>query len=158
MNFQNFCNPFTIAAAPTRANENQFVPWLFSDTPDWMISETDTNALVCMNPGVWNIAVQYQIIGRRPTTDAFDSTVVGWLNVNGVDVPNSAATQYASRPNANNVLVVCIANRFNVGDEVRLGIRSLSVDGDLNVGVNSYETLAGVVAPSVIVTAVRTSS
>ena len=106
MQFQNFCNPFTYAAAPTRANENQFVPWELSDTPDWMISPTDTNALVCMNPGVWNIAVQYQIIGRRPTTTARDATVVGWLNVNGVDVPNSAATQYASRPNANNVLVV----------------------------------------------------
>jgi hypothetical protein len=158
MQFQHFCNPFTIASAPTRANENQFVPWELSDTPDWMISETDTNALVCMNPGVWNIAVQYQIIGRRPTTNAIDSTIIGWLNVNGVDVPDSAATQYASRPNANNVLVLCIATRFNVGDEVRLGIRSQSLNGDLNVGVNSYQTSAGVRAPSVIVTAVRTSS
>ena len=157
MQFQNFCNPFTVAAAPTRPNENQFVPWSKVDTTDWEISESDTNALVCKNPGIWNIIIQYQLLGRRPVANAIDATIVGWVNVNNVNVPNSAATQYAARPGANNVLVIAIAARFNIGDEVRLGVRSNSTDGDLNTDIDSYLTSAGIFAPSAIVTATKTS-
>jgi hypothetical protein len=158
MQFKNYSNPYATAAAPTRANENQFVPLENVDTPDFSVSVSDTTALVCNNPGVWNIVLQYQLVGRRPTEVALDATLVGWFNINGKDVQNSAATQYAARPGANNVLVVSLTSELNAGDEVRSGVRSVSSDGELNVDIRGYQTPAGVYAPSLIITANKLSA
>ncbi len=152
MSFSGYSNTISFIPAPTRPNENQFVPLSDVDTNDWSISKSDTTELVCNNSGVWNLLLQYQIIGQIPVSDARDATIIGWLNINGVDVSNSAATQYAARPDANNVLAIGFSYNFNAGDIVKFGIRSQSTDGNLNVIIQGSDTSAGIQAPSFILT------
>lgn len=155
--FQNCSNPISISSSPTRSNENQFVPIDKVDSLDWVISRSDTTALVCNNPGVWNIILQYQLFGRKPVESAFNSTLIGWFNINNEDVQFSAATQDTHVIGSSNVLVIAYSSAFKKGDEVRAGIRSVSFDGDLNVEIKGNLTLAGVFAPSLIITATKTS-
>jgi hypothetical protein len=149
-----FVNIVSNKTAPTRVNQNQFVPLETSSSDSWEVSGRD---LVCKNAGVWQFTSQYQILNINSVDSGLDARLVGWFNINGKNVKDSAAVSYASKVEGTAVLTLALAFEFKEGDKLRFGIRSESTDGNLNIVISEVQTGAKVNAPSIIVSAIKTA-
>lgn len=145
----NFANLISLQSFPATANTNNFVPLDSVDTKDWTVSG---NTLTCNNSGIWNIVSQYQIVGINDISSGANGTLEGWFNINNFDIPDSAAIGYVSKAGGSVVLTIGYAHKFNKGDVLRFGVRSDSIDGNLNIGCKAVATKSGVRAPSFICT------
>jgi hypothetical protein len=151
-----YANPVCNTQAPTKLNTREFIKIDTIDTPAWAIG-SDPHELVCVENGKWNWLCQYQLISL-PGDNNSVSTINGWYNVNGVDVPDSDAESSTILTNQNNVLAIGLSKYFNKGDKVKFGILSTNEDPNntnLEVVVKTTPSPSGLSTPAVIITASR---
>lgn len=151
--FQNF----SLLTTPSTLNQNQYAPFSFTDTFNWYYDSDSKDTIVCKNAGYWTFTAQYQMVNLAAASQGSYAAVSGWFNVNDVDVPNSDASSYISLANGKTVFILGYAQYFNAGDRVKIGVRSSndSLDATLHTVCKSYTNATGVVAPSLLVTAVK---
>lgn len=150
----NHCNVISHATAPSKPNQNQFVTLDSASTSDWKVEKKE---LICNNPGVWQLTVQYQVLNINSVDTGLDARLIGWFNVNGKNIKDSSAVSYASKKDGTAVLTLALSFEFKVGDKVKFGVRSES-DTDpskLNIIISDVSNGSGVLAPSLIVTAIK---
>jgi hypothetical protein len=155
--YKGYSNIYSTTTTPSIPNQNEFVPIDGVDTPDWTVLSNDTTVLVCNNPGTWSVLVQYQMVNLIPRPIA--QHIDGWFVVNDVAVVGSDATGSATGPGDKNVLVIALNQTFENGDRLQLGIRSTTDIANYNtIGCVAYQAPSGVLAPSVILSLIQTSS
>jgi hypothetical protein len=150
----NHCNIISHATAPSKPNQNQFVTLDSASTSDWTVEKKE---LVCNNAGVWQLTVQYQVLNINSVDTGLDARLIGWFNVNGKNIKDSSAVSYASKRDETAVLTLALSFEFQKGDKVKFGVRSES-DTDptkLNIVISDVSNGSGVLAPSLIVTALK---
>lgn len=147
-----YANVISHVQAPSALNTREFITLTSVDTPSWVIG-SDPHELVCVEAGKWNILAQYQLISILGGL----STLNGWININGVDVPDSYAAGYASEVNEIYVLPIGFSQYFNVGDRVKFGILSTNQSSStaLELVVRTTDSPSGVSTPAAIITASR---
>lgn len=156
---KNFFKNYSVINTPSTININQYVPFSFKETFNWDYATSDNTTIICKNPGYWTFTTQYQMVNVVAASQGSYSKVSGWFNVNGVDVPGSDAASYISLANGKTIFIIGFALYFNAGDKVKIGIRSSnsSTDGILHTLCKSYTDNSNVIAPSVLVNAVKTT-
>ena len=148
-----YANIISDVQSPSAVNTKEYLTLNSVDTPSWVIG-SDPHELVCVEAGKWAILSQYQLVGIAPGV----GTLNGWFNVNGVDVPKSDAENVTTGINENNVLPIQLAQYFNIGDRVKIGISSSNRDGSSvlrTVCKTTNLSPSGVITPAVIITATR---
>jgi hypothetical protein len=155
---KSHANLYSFTKSPLKANTNEYVKVSGPDTNAWELA--DDGALVCRNPGTWQITSQYQMVGFVKTETANDATIDGWFIMNDIKIENSGASGYVSREGASNVLAIAYAGEFLKGDNIRFGIRSNTVNKEstdtVNAGISSHRAANGVSEPSLIITMIKT--
>lgn len=147
-----FANIISKSAAPSRANQNQFIPLTSSSSDSW---EVNGRELVCKSAGTWELIAQFQILNINSVDSGLDARFISWFNINGKNVKDSAAVSYASKKDGTAVLTLALTFDFKEEDKLRFGVRSESTDGKLNIIVDNIKTSANVDAPSLIVSATK---
>ena len=148
-----YSNLISNTQAPTKLNKKEYIVIDSVDTPSWVIG-SDPTEIVCVEDGKWNLLSQYQLISLK----AGLSTLNGWYNVNGVDVPDSDAEQCSNGIDDNSVLAIGLSGYFNKGDKVKFGILSSNANPtntELGLVVKAIQSPSGLNTPAVIITASR---
>jgi len=144
----NFANALSKITAPKLPNNNEFVPFTSVDTNAWKLQAD--GSLKCCNAGEWAVIAQYQFVGQNDISSGANGTIEGWFIINDKNVADSAATAYVSKKGGSAVLTIALNVEFKKGDNLKLGIRSTSVDGKLNSACVASVGQSGVGIPSVI--------
>jgi len=154
-NFSGYANIFSLTNFPIKANVNEFAPITNTDTKDWRL---DNTKLYCENHGTWNIILQYQLIGVLPSASALESSISGFVNINGENVEYSSATGYAARVGAKNVLTIAFTYNFKDGDYFSIGVYADNNNPESDIPNTICAVNKGgssITDPSIIVTATK---
>lgn len=154
-NFKNYANIYSTINGPVHPNKNEVMEMNYIDSNDFCF---DGSKIICKNSGKWNFLTQYQGYGYNTTDLGVQSQLDGWFRKNGVDIPGSDAAWSCTLKNEVGVLSVAAVIELNEGDYVEIGVRSSSLDGNLNVGSVGFVPPTGIRAPSVILTAFKVKS
>jgi hypothetical protein len=156
----NYFQNYSLLPTPSTINVNQYVPFSFSESFNWSYDPNDNTIIECKNAGNWTFIAQYQMVNVVGASRGDYAQVAGWFNINGVDVPNSDAAAYIALANGKYNFIIGYAQYFNLGDKVKIGIRSSNSSSDniLHTLCDSFIDSVEVVNPSVVVSAVKTSN
>lgn len=149
-----FCNIISNVTSPTKANQNEFISLSSASTGAW---EVKGKELVCKNAGAWQLTVQYQALNINSVDTGLDARLIGWFHINGKDVEDSSAVTYASKKDGTAVLTIAYTFDFKLNDVVKFGIRSES-SRSLNIVISDIKSGSDVLAPALIVTALKVPS
>ena len=148
-NFKNYTNLISNINYPSLPNRNEFIKFTNTDNSDFTLNNT---RIVCNNPGTWNFIAQYQAYSYKTTNLGINSELDGWVSLNGVNIENSDASWSSTLLNELGVLTIGTIIELKVGDYVEFGVRSSSLDNNLNIGIINYLTPTSITAPSIILT------
>jgi len=148
-NFKNYSNIISNINYPSVPNKNELIKFTNIDSFDFIL---DNTKIVCKNAGSWNFIAQYQVYAYKTTNLGVNSQLDGWFSVNGVIINNSDASWSSTILNELGVLTIGTIIELKVDDYIEFGIRSSSLDNNLNVGIINYHTPSSLIAPSIILT------
>ena len=152
-----YSNPYSISSFPSTVNSSEYISISYIDTGDWTINQYDSSELICVNEGSWEFVVKYMMVNIS-NADTNDN-IMGWVNMNGVDIVDTGAFGYVSATETNNILYITYSNYFVANDKIKFGSRSNnSNDSTLNIYCNSSNTDTGDNIPSAIITATKVAT
>ena len=150
--FKDYANFYSTLTYPKNVNQNEYLTITNVDTPDFTL---DGDKIVCNNPGIWSIISQYQMYCLNSSTIGQNAQIDVWINVNGVDIRFSNASANILLKGQTNVICLSGNLLFNKGDNIKVGIRSSSLDGILNTECIGWTSSSGIYVPSIIGTAYK---
>jgi len=139
----------------SKPNVNEFVHFSAIDTPDWKINPKDNRELICQNPGIWYLCSQYQVTGLKNVDNNVlpKPSLIGWFNLNNIDLENTAAISNEREIGGTNVLTICYLENFKIGDIIKCGLYSISPNNNIYMGITQEITRNNLNCPSFIFTA-----
>jgi len=121
----------------SKPNQNELVEVVNNEPNNIDFAIENTN-IICNNPGKWLISAQYTIYSINITQDGNQSKIDGWLIFNGTSIQNSDASQTAINSQEQSVFNISYIQEFKQNDILQLGVRSSSLDGNLNVTILTW--------------------
>jgi hypothetical protein len=134
--YNNSSYIYSFLTAPSKPNNNEKVLINGSSQLDFSI---DGSKIICNNPGQWFFNAQYQIVSYKNNTSniGINAQLNGWLILNGTNLENSDASCSIEKLGESKTLLITYAINLQKGDYIECGIRSSSLDNNLNVIIQS---------------------
>ena len=148
--YKNYINSFSNISCPSSPNNNEFVKFEYIDNPDFTLNPNDNSQLICNNPGKWFLLPQFQTFVVNDSDYSSNSQIDCWVVLNGVPIYGDDAGFVNINKNEAGVFPLGFVGNFKKGDFIQYGVRSTSLDGNLNIILYNIPTSTGVNCPSVI--------
>lgn len=142
--YYNSTNINSFGNFPTKANTNEYIVYDFNGSADFKL---DGTKVICQNPGTWSFCSVYECYSFKQSTVGVNSEINGWFSYNGVIVEDSCAIVSVTELAQTNVLVIQYVKELKEGDYIEIGVRSGSLDGQLNAAIRTRTGPTGVVSP-----------
>ena len=134
--YKNSSNIYSLSTSPSKPNNNEKVLINGSSELDFSI---DSSKIICNNPGQWFFNAQYQIVSYKNNTTniGINAQLDGWLILNDIKVENSDASCSIEKLGDSKTLLITYSISLQKGDYIEWGIRSSSLDNNLNIIIQS---------------------
>lgn len=152
--YKNFANLFSTNNYPSKVNNNEYVSMTNIDTNDFTL---DGNKIICNNPGIWSVLSQSQLYCYNNSTVGLNGQIDIFGSLNGIPYPVGDSSTSVTTKNEFNVLCFGGIVQLKKNDYLEIGIRSSSLDNNINAGIIGFTSSSGIYCPSFITSAYKIS-